>query len=93
MYKPLILVATLVITGSSEAACIFGNGTAGQNAAYHYAVAFINSTISAETGLKRISTVAKGLKPAEDYQSALASFSGALRSMSWPPETWSAQRQ
>ena len=64
---------------SSEAACIFGEGRAGQNAAYHYAVAYINSTISAETGLKRVSKVAKGLKPAEDYQSALASCSGALK--------------
>ena len=79
MYKTLIVVAISLITGSSEAACIFGEGRGGQNAAYHYAVAYINSTISAETGLKRISKVAKGLKPAEDYQSALASFSGALK--------------
>ena len=53
MYRSLIFVAISLITGSSEAACI-GNGTAGQNAAYHYAVAYINSTIAAETGLKRI---------------------------------------
>ena len=79
MYKPLILVALLLITGSSEAACIFGDGTAGQNAAYHYAVAYINSTIAADTGLKRISKVAKSLRPAGDYQSALAGFTELLK--------------
>ena len=79
MYKPLILVALLLLTGSSEAACIFGDGTAGQNAAYHYAVAYINSTIAADTGLKRISKVAKSLRPAGDYQSALAGFIELLK--------------
>jgi hypothetical protein len=78
MYK-LLVVAILFPSVSADAACIFGGGTAGQNPAYHYAVDYINSTIAAETGLKRFSNVAEGLKPAVDYQSAFASFSGALK--------------
>ena len=56
----------------------FGSGTAGQNAAYHSAVAYINSTIAADTGLKRIPKVAKSLKPAEDNQSPLARFAAEV---------------
>ena len=72
-------VESIELAGSSEAACIFGSGTAGQNAAYHHAVAYINRTIAADTGLKRTSKVAKSLKPAQDYQSALAGFSEVLK--------------
>lgn len=42
-------------------------------------MAYINSTIAGDKGVKRISKVAKALKPAEDYQSSLASFSEALK--------------
>ena len=71
-------VESIELAGSSEAACIFGSGTAGQNAAYHHAVAYINRTIAADTGLKLISKVAKSLKPAGDNQSALAGFAAEV---------------
>jgi hypothetical protein len=77
MMNKLILVAAVISfsIGSAEGACIFGGGAAGQSAAYHYTVAYINSTIAADAGLKRASKVGKEFKPADDYQSALVQFS------------------
>jgi hypothetical protein len=64
---------------SADAACIFGGGVAGQSVAYHYAVSFINSITAADTGLKRISAVAKRSTPAPDDATALVGISEALR--------------
>jgi hypothetical protein len=80
MYKLVVMaVALSLITGLAEAACIFGGGVAGQNAAYHYAFAYINSIIAADAGLKRISKISKGAKQINDYPSAVAAFANDLK--------------
>lgn len=77
----VLIVFVLFTHDSVQAACILGSGVAGQNASYHYVVAYINSISAADAGLKRISTVARRPrpKPTDDYPAALVSFTEALK--------------
>lgn len=74
-----LLAAAWLIPVPVDAACLFGGGLAGQSPAYQYAVSFIHGVTAADTGLTRISTVSKPLRPTKDHLKAHVDFTDTLK--------------